>query len=301
MQVSQMKVKAFAKVNLSLDVLGKRPDGYHEVAMVMQAVDLADTIELAEQPAGISITVNVPGLPADSANLAYRAAALLAAECGVTKGVAIAIDKRIPLAAGLAGGSADAAAVLEGLNSLWRLNLPMARLEALGARLGSDVPFCLRRGTALATGRGEILTALPPLPACFFVLATPRIEVSTAWVYCRFRPETAGKRPDTPAMLAALKRGDLGVVARAAANVLESVTARAYPEVEELKKYMLQQGALASLMSGSGPTVFALTPDPVVAERIAAGLRPCKGMNVALARPVQENQEEKNGAAVKPD
>lgn len=252
-----VELTAPAKINLTLDVLGRRPDGYHEVAMVMQSVSLCDRVRLTPA-ADISLTVNRPELAADATNLAWRAAALLRDYAGVTVGVHIQLEKVIPVAAGLAGGSTDAAAVLKGLNSLWRLGLTTAELARLGARLGSDVPFCVYGGTMLATGRGEQVTALPPLPPCWVVLATPSVSVSTAWVYRHFQPQAVTARPDTDGMIAALRAGDFAAVATRLANVLESVTIPAYPQVRELKQ-LLQELGMAALMSGSGPTVFGLT------------------------------------------
>ncbi|BBB90308.1 MAG TPA: 4-(cytidine 5'-diphospho)-2-C-methyl-D-erythritol kinase [Methylomusa anaerophila] len=270
-----LKVKAYAKINLALDVLHKRSDGYHEVAMIMQAIDLADTVTLSDRAEAISVSVNipVPGLPADQSNLAYRAAALIREECQVSRGVHIALEKRIPMAAGLAGGSADAAAVLRGLNSLWGLGLSLAELSHFGARLGSDVPFCLYGGTMLATGRGERLTPLPAMPESFVVLAKPPVAVSTAWAYGQYRAESIPARPDINAMRARLAAKDLKGIAALVGNVLESVTIPSYPEIAVLKEYMLQYGALTALMSGSGPTVFALAADAGQAEYIVDKMR----------------------------
>lgn len=268
-----LTLNAYAKINLALDVLYKRPDGYHEVAMIMQAIKLADTVTLTKQPNTIELSVNIPGLPADTSNLAYRAAALLKQYAGTQQGVQIKLDKRIPLAAGLAGGSADAAAVLKGLNTLWELKLSLAELSKLAAQLGSDVPFCLYNSTMLATGRGEILEALPLLPACYVVLAKPAIEVPTAWVYQQFRADKVSQRPDIAAMRSCLAQGDLAGVAQRLANVLESVTIGAYPEIAKIKELMLTYGAMAALMSGSGPTVFGLVRSREQAEEMACRLQ----------------------------
>ncbi|MDR3592703.1 MAG: 4-(cytidine 5'-diphospho)-2-C-methyl-D-erythritol kinase [Negativicutes bacterium] len=264
---------ACAKINLALDILHKRNDGYHEVAMVMQSIALADGVVLSDRDAGISVTTNLAGLDCGPSNLAYRAADLLAAFSGVRRGVHIELDKRIPLAAGLAGGSSDAAAVLAGLNRFWGLGLPLAELERLGATLGSDVPFCLRGGTMLATGRGEVLTPLPALPRVWVVLAKPAVEVSTAWAYQNYRPEAVDAHPDIPGLTACLEKQDLAGVARRLGNVLESVTIPAHPEIAALKQEMIQCGAMACLMSGSGPTVFGLAGDKAQARRIAASLK----------------------------
>jgi 4-diphosphocytidyl-2-C-methyl-D-erythritol kinase len=267
-------VQAKAKINLTLDVLYKRPDGYHEVEMVMQSIDLADMLYLrpAEEQC-ISLEVDVSELCADQSNLAYRAAALLQDVFHIKEGVHIKLEKHIPMAAGLAGGSADAAGVLVGLNRMWNLRLSTAEMEALAARLGSDVPFCLRGGTMLATGRGEKLTPLPDLPFCHVILAKPRIGVSTAWVYGQYRNDVVGKRPDTSGVVACLQRQERSGVVRRLCNVLETVTVPAHPIIAQIKAWMLEFGALASLMSGSGPTVFGLAESEAVACAIATELK----------------------------
>lgn len=270
---SVLTVKAYAKINLALDVLRKRSDGYHEVAMIMQTIDLADTLELAGQDGDITITADDPVLPCDQTNLAYRAAALLRDTFLVRRGVRIHLTKRIPMAAGLAGGSADAAGVLTGLNELWELGLTVDRLAELGSKLGSDVPFCIRGGTMLAEGRGERLTRLPALPVCQVVLAKLPVSVSTAWVYGNYRAAEAVDHPDISGMIHCLDRRDLTGVAQRMSNVLESVTVMAHPEIGELKKRMIEYGCMASLMSGSGPTVFGLTDDPRRAEAVTVGLK----------------------------
>ncbi|SMC72423.1 4-diphosphocytidyl-2-C-methyl-D-erythritol kinase [Sporomusa malonica] len=283
-----MTIKAYAKINLALDVLYKRPDGYHEVAMIMQAISLNDTVALTSQPATINLSVNIPSLAADTSNLAYRAAALLKEYTQTEQGVHIYLEKRIPLAAGLAGGSADAAAVLKGLNQLWELNLSLDELSKLAARLGSDVPFCLYNGTMLATGRGEVLEPLPPMPHCYVVLAKPAIEVPTAWVYGQFRASEVCVRPDITAMREALVSSSLAGVARHLANALESVTIPAHPEILKIKEDMLAYGAMAALMSGSGPTVFGLSECLEQAEQIAGQLRSQGVPEVFIAETVSK-------------
>lgn len=264
-----LTIEARAKVNLTLDILGKRTDGYHEVEMVMQSLDLSDSLTFRRQEAGITLLSNVPGLPEDARNLVYQAAELLKRRFGVQEGIFIEITKRIPIAAGLGGGSSDAAAALVGLNEYWNLGLKPDVLCALGARIGSDVPFCIEGGTMLARGRGEILERLAPLPSCHIVLAKPQASVSTAWVYQKYRPEKVGSHPDTKGIMHCLQRGDLAGVCARLSNVLESVTVEKYEEIAALKKRMRDLGAEASLMSGSGPTVFAVTPDEERAAYIA--------------------------------
>lgn len=268
-----LTIEAHAKINITLDVLGKRPDGYHEVAMIMQTVDLADRIHLHEREAEITMTVDVPGLAGDTSNLAHRAAVLLQKRFVPQRGVHIELQKRIPIAAGLAGGSADAAAVLIGLNRLWGLQLDIDQLAELGSELGSDVPFCVKGGTMLATGRGEKLTPLPAMPDCWVILAKLPISVSTAWVYGNYRPDMGQQHPDTAAVIGCLEQQNLPGIAERLCNVLESVTIPAYPQIGELKERLQQYGAMAVLMSGSGPTVFGLVREKQLADQIAAKLR----------------------------
>ncbi len=272
MSGDRLVLAARAKINLALDVLFKRADGYHEVAMVMQTLALADRVTLAADDE-ISVVSTAADLDCGPSNLACRAAAVLRERCGVGRGVRVTLEKNIPLAAGLAGGSADAAAVLRGLNILWGLGLSLGDLEEIGAALGSDVPFCLRGGTVLATGRGEKLRTLPALPRAWVVLAKPPVSVSTAWVYGNYRGERVTARPDVAGMSACLAAGDLSGVAGRLANVLETVTVPAHPEIAALKAAMMDRGAMASLMSGSGPTVFGLVDNLRQAEQIAAALR----------------------------
>ncbi|SFB60862.1 4-diphosphocytidyl-2-C-methyl-D-erythritol kinase [Cohnella sp. OV330] len=266
--------KAPAKINLVLDVLRKREDGYHEVEMVMTMVDLADRLALEELQRDQIVLASQAGfIPLDEKNLAFQAAKLLKQRYGVKKGVYIYLDKQIPVAAGLAGGSSDAAAALRGLNRLWDLNLGVPELEALGAELGSDVPFCVRGGTALATGRGERLESLDSPPQCWVVLAKPPINVSTADVYGRFRVNEVGTHPSVPDMLEALREGSFERMCGALGNVLEKVTLSHYPEVRQIKEVMTRLGADGVLMSGSGPTVFGLVSKESKLARIYNGLR----------------------------
>lgn len=264
-------VSARAKINLTLDVLGKRPDGYHEVAMIMQTLALADLVHLREADS-ILLETNDLRLPADESNLAYRAAALLRRECGIDRGVHIRLEKRIPMAAGLAGGSSDAAAVLKGLTQLWKLSLTADDLSRLGATLGSDVPFCLFGGTALATGRGEVITQLRDLPSRPVVLAKLPVDVATASVYKGYRPEAVAVHPDTQSVLLAISQANWHTIEHSLVNVLESVTVKQYPQIAEIKTLMLNAGATNSLMSGSGPTVFCLAEDDTAARQIAQRL-----------------------------
>lgn len=285
-----LTVQANAKINLTLDVLHKRADGFHQVEMIMQAIELADILKLeGKQTGDISIASNVLHLPCDQRNLAYQAAMLIKDTCGVGKGVHIFIEKNIPMSAGLAGGSTDAAGVLLGLNHLWKLGLSLTELESLGAKLGSDVPFCLQGGTMLATGRGELLEPLASLPPCYVVLAKPRFGVSTAWVYGKYRSNAVSSHPDTTGVISALGQGDLLGVTSRLSNVLESVTMTEYPLIRKLKESMMEHGAMASLMSGSGPTVFGLVEDKAKAEYIAAQLRSQSDAEIIITKTVVEN------------
>ncbi|MFD1021140.1 4-(cytidine 5'-diphospho)-2-C-methyl-D-erythritol kinase [Thalassobacillus hwangdonensis] len=265
--------KAPAKINLSLDVLHKRDDGFHEVEMVMTTVDLADRIELEYLDEDrIIIESENRFVPNDERNLAFRAAKLLKDKYGVSAGVRIFIEKNIPVAAGLAGGSSDAAAVLRGLNRLWELDIDTSELALLGSEIGSDVTFCVLGGTGLAKGRGEKVTELPAPPPCWVVLAKPSIGVSTATVYQKLDLETA-EHPQTSAMIDALEKGDFDQVCQSVGNVLEYVTTRLHPQVNQIKDQMSQAGADAVLMSGSGPTVFALAQQETRAQRIYNSLK----------------------------
>lgn len=278
--------KAYAKINLALDVLCKRTDGYHEVSMVMQSIDLYDTVTLTKQAKGICLETNRKDLPGDPSNLAYQAAHLLQQTCPQITGVYITLHKKIPLAAGLAGGSSDAAAVLKGMNELFGLGLSYWQLSELGAQLGSDVPFCLSGGTQLATGRGEKLTVIPSLPPCYVVLAKPDIAVSTAWVYQNYQPNYAGRHPDVAALVASLGEQDLLQMIAHSGNVLESVTFGAYPELAKLKERMAGFGMMMSLMSGSGPTIFALTTEKETALMLKENLKNESALFVDVVKTV---------------
>ncbi|MEO3947919.1 4-(cytidine 5'-diphospho)-2-C-methyl-D-erythritol kinase [Gorillibacterium sp. CAU 1737] len=266
--------KAPAKINLSLDVLHKRPDGFHEVEMVMTMVDLADRLEMKELPRDtIMISSQAGYIPLDEKNLAFQAARLVKDRYGVQKGVYIHLDKKIPVAAGLAGGSSDAAATLRGLNRLWGLGMSVEEMKALGSELGSDVPFCVTGGTAIARGRGEQLTPIASPPACWVVLAKLPLNVSTADVYGKLRAAEIKRHPDTAGLLSAIEAQDFGGICSSLGNVLEEVTLSLYPEVKRLRDCMERLGADGVLMSGSGPTVFGLVEKESKAERIYNGLR----------------------------
>ena len=241
--------------------------------MIMTTVDLADRIWLRPMDNGkIIIKASERHVPNDRKNLAYQAAELLQIECGITKGVEITLEKSIPVAAGLAGGSSDAAATLRGLNRLWNLKLSVEELARLGAQIGSDVSFCVHGGTALATGRGELIEILPPPPNCWVILAKPAISVSTGDIYGNLNL-SAIDHIDTARMIDALRAGDYEKMCKSVGNVLETVTMDLYPQVVVLKEQMKRFGADAVLMSGSGPTVFGLVKHESRVPRIYNGLK----------------------------
>lgn len=255
-----MKLTAWAKLNLTLDVLRQREDGYHDLQMVMQTVTLADTLNLEPGKEGIHVRTNFRFLPEDDRNLAMIAAKRFFAETKLPPlPLNISIQKQIPVCAGLAGGSTDAAAVLRGLNEMTGLGLSMAELQKIGEGIGSDVPYCIAGGTALAEGRGERLTPLPPLPRCYIVLCRPPFSISTPKLFGQIRCRKNRRRPDTAGVLAALEAQDLQGVARRMYNVFEDIfPPRRQAEITDIKNKMIACGALGACMSGTGPTVFGL-------------------------------------------
>ena len=275
-----LELKAYGKINLGLDVVRKREDGYHEVRMIMQTVNLYDKIVMEKNGEGeIRTETNLPYVPDGEGNLAYRAAKLLADEFNIKDGVTIKIKKYIPVAAGMAGGSTDAAAVLVGMNRLFGLGLSKKELMERGVKLGADVPYCIMRGTALSEGIGEILTQLPPAPQCHIVLAKPQVSVSTKTVYGKLRANelTPEQHPDIDGMRQAIEAGDLdGVIARLG-NVLETVTIPDHPEIGTIKKIMMAEGAEGALMSGSGPTVFGIFKEEETARQAYETLKKADG------------------------
>lgn len=283
-----LTVDARAKINLTLDILGKRPDHYHEVAMVMQQIELSDvlTVRLGAKGEGIQLISDVPGLPNVECNLAYKAAKLVMDKFAVRQGVYMELTKRIPIAAGLAGGSSDAAAVILAFNELFALGLNDDELCALGAEIGSDVPFCMKGGTMLATGRGEILERLPAMPPCYVILAKPQVSISTAWAYQNYNAASVNVHPQNTEIIKCLRKGDLQSIGKLLCNVLESVTIKEHAEIAMIKQMMLEHGAMASLMSGSGPTVFGLTPDEDKAKYIVKKLECLPNTQVILTKTV---------------
>lgn len=257
--MDEIKLKARAKINLSLDVVRRREDGYHEVRMIMQTINLYDKLEIKKtNEPGIQITTNSSFLPTNENNLVYKAADLLKKEFQIQDGISIHLQKFIPVAAGMAGGSSDAAAVLYGVNKLFDLKLSKKELQERGVKIGADVPYCIMRGTALAEGIGEKLTKLPPAPNCYVLIAKPGISVSTKFVYENLHANELKYHPDVDGMMEQMKAGNLRGMAQKMGNVLETVTIKEYPVIEDIKNAMKENGAINAMMSGSGPTVFGL-------------------------------------------
>ena len=259
--MNRIQMKALAKVNLGLDVIRRREDGYHEVKMIMQTVRLYDRIILEKTQKGISMETNLSFLPVNEQNIAYRAAKMLMDEFHIQGGLHIKIDKHIPVAAGMAGGSTDGAAVLYGVNKIFELGLTKRQLMERGVKLGADVPYCIMRGTVLSEGIGEILTPVPSLPDCHILIAKPPVSVSTKHVYENLKLDKIEKHPDIDGMVEALRMEELHGVTQRMENVLETVTIPEHPEIQQIKELMIKEGALNALMSGSGPTVFGIFDD----------------------------------------
>ncbi|MCC2252843.1 4-(cytidine 5'-diphospho)-2-C-methyl-D-erythritol kinase [Ruminococcus sp. CLA-AA-H200] len=272
--MNQIELRALAKINLGLDVLGKRENGYHDVRMVMQSIYLYDDVKIEKtaEP-GISLVTNLGFLPTGEGNLAYRAAKLLMDEFEIEEGVKISLNKHIPVAAGLAGGSSNAAAVLFGINRIFRLGLSQKELMERGVSLGADVPYCIMRGTVLAEGIGEELSVLPPMPKCTVLIAKPPVSVSTKVVYEALDAKEIAVHPDIDGIIDGLKKKSLKDVAACMGNVLEDVTIPMHPVIEDIKNEMKASGALNAMMSGSGPTVFGLFESRAAAREAQRRIR----------------------------
>lgn len=260
--MKEITLKALAKINLGLDVIGKREDGYHELRMVMQTIHLHDRLQIrrTSEP-GIKIHTNLSFLPVNESNLVYQAASLLMTEFKITEGVEVNLSKRIPVSAGMAGGSTDAAAMLYGMNRLFELGLSRGELMERGLKLGADIPYCLMRGTALAEGIGEELTQLPPMVKGPVLIAKPAVSVPTKLVYQKLKLDKGMSHPDIDSLVRAIQKKDFDGVCAHMGNVLETVTIPMYPVIAQIKEQMLNSGAAAAMMSGSGPTVFGLFRD----------------------------------------
>ena len=294
--MDKIQLKALAKINLGLDVLRRREDGYHDVRMIMQTVRIFDRIQLVKQEReGIRVRTNLYYLPANENNLVYKAANLLFEEFDLRGGISIDLRKYIPVAAGMAGGSSDAAAVLYGLNRMYGLGLSLEQLMERGVKIGADVPYCLMRGTALAEGIGEKLTPLPAMPPCNILVAKPGISISTKFVYENLhandlKPE---QHPDIDAILEGLRHQDIREMAEGLknGNVLETVTVPAYPVIQQIKDTMEEQGAAVALMSGSGPTVFGIYEDRMQARRAMSAIRKSRlAKQLFLTTPYNNNR-----------
>lgn len=285
-----IRLKARAKINLGLDVVRRREDGYHEVKMVMQMLRLYDQIDIEKtQESGIFVRSNLSFLPTDERNIAYKAAKVMIDQFGLEQGVIIRIEKHIPVAAGMAGGSTDCAAVLYGMNKLFGLRLNQKKLRELGVKLGADVPYCLMRQTALSEGIGEILTPISPLQDCPILIAKPSVSVSTRHVYEHLKLDEQTMHPDIDGIVTALADGDLYGVTDRMANVLETVTVPEHPVIDEIKKQMMASGAVNALMSGSGPTVFGIFDDEEKAKKACEDMK-ASGLarQIYLTRPFNQ-------------
>ncbi|MDO5590376.1 MAG: 4-(cytidine 5'-diphospho)-2-C-methyl-D-erythritol kinase [Lachnospiraceae bacterium] len=272
--MDRLELKALGKINLGLDVLGRRENGYHDVRMVMQTVYLYDRIIIKKKKTpGIELETNLYYLPVNENNLAYQAAKMLMDEFHIEEGVSIQLEKHIPVAAGMAGGSSNAAAVLFGINRMFSLGLTQKELMERGVKLGADVPYCIMRGTVLAEGIGEILTPLSPMPKCYVLIAKPTVSVSTKMVYEKLDSHEIENHPDIDGILEGLEKQDLKKIAHSMGNVLERVTVDAYPVIDKIKETMIKEGALNAMMSGSGPTVFGLFEEKSAAKKAAAKIR----------------------------
>lgn len=274
-----MRLRAMAKINLGLDVIGKREDGYHEVRMIMQTIKMYDMLEIRRKSSqGISLSVNLPYVPCDERNLVYRSAKLLMDEFGVKEGLTMKLAKTIPVAAGMAGGSSDAAAAFVGVNRLFRLGLSRKELMERAVQIGADVPYCIMRGTALAEGIGEKLTELPPLPDCYILIGKPAVNVSTKTAYENLNLEKIGKRPDIDGMIRDIRNQDLYTMTEKMENVFEPGIVEKYPVIGEIRDFMTKRGAIKAMMSGSGPTVFGIFDD---AGRVRSAAKALKASGLA--------------------
>lgn len=272
--MDKLELKALGKINLGLDILGRRENGYHDVRMVMQTVYLYDrvTLEKTREP-GIEICTNLGFLPVNENNIAYKAADLMIREFGIQEGMRITLEKHIPVAAGMAGGSSNAAAVLFGMNRMFSLGLSEEELKTRGVTLGADVPYCIMRGTVLAEGIGEILTPLPAMPKCYVLIAKPPLSASTKTVYEKIDEQGIQRHPDIDGILEGLNAGNLEKIASSMGNVLEQVMLKEYPVLNQIKDTMKQAGAMNAMMSGSGPTVFGIYENRSTAKAAAERLK----------------------------
>lgn len=288
--LKELHLNAYAKINLALNVLAPRDDGYHDVETVLHTIDLHDAVTLREREEGIEVRTDSPEVPQDARNLVVRAAQVLRDTFGVQRGVEIDIRKGIPVASGLGGGSSDAAITLMGLVQMWKIRLNGRGLLSLAASLGSDVPFFLEGGAALARGRGERVSWLPALPTTWVVLARPRVEVSTAWAYGHLDLPSLTARPEPEAMVEAMRREDLPAVGRLLGNVFEGLLTRTHPAVGDLKRRILAGEAYGASLSGTGPTVFGLMANEAAARKTAEDLAALPDVEVLVSRTFAEER-----------
>ncbi len=265
--MNKLTLESRAKINLTLDIVNKRDDGYHNVSMVMQTISLCDTLHFKVIEKGIKLNSNNPRLPKDERNIIYKSAKLLLEYTQVNKGIEVFIEKKIPIAAGLAGGSSNAACTIRALNKLWNLNLGDKELLDIGTKIGADVSFCMIEGTALAEGIGEVLTRLEPLPKFYVVLVKPSIRISTPWAYNLVNVKSIKNRPETMKMIEGIQRGEKQIIASKMRNVFEDFIFKKYPRLCDIKENMIRLGAINSLMSGSGPTIYGLFEEKETARR----------------------------------
>lgn len=299
--MKELRLKAYGKINLGLDVVKKREDGYHEVKMIMQTIKVYDKLlfKILEEDK-IVIKTNLDFLPTNENNLIYRAIKLIKDEYNIHKGIEVDLYKCIPVSAGMAGGSTDCAAALVGMNKLFNLGISKSRLMEYGITLGADVPYCILRGTALSEGIGEVLTPLPPIPNCYIVIAKPHINVSTKFVYENLVLDENIIHPDIDGMIEAIENKDLIGITNRMANVLETVTTKKYPVIENIKRLMKDNNAVNSLMSGSGPTVFGIFTDEEEAKNCANVIE-SKGLakQIYVVEPFNQSIEEGEKYGVK--
>jgi len=273
--MKEIKIDSYSKINLTLNILAKRQDGYHDIETIMQSINLADRIFIKEEKEGIKIKCSHPLVPVDAQSLTYRSAEKILSRYRIKKGVKIKIDKKIPLASGMAGGSANSASILVGINNLFALNLSNKDLREIGEELGMDVPFCIQNGTALAYHKGEKVTPLPPInPPLWVIIINPGFEISTKWAYNNLYLERIKKeRNNTKAMLKALKERELQGIAKNLFNSFEELIIKRHPEIRKIKDRLIEEGAMGALMSGSGPTVFGIAQNKEQALKIYEKLK----------------------------
>lgn len=282
--------KAYAKVNLALDVLRKRDDGYHDVRMIMQNLDIYDELEFTITPdasLNITITADKPGIPTDEHNLIYKAIAMMAETYGISGSIFVKLTKNIPVEAGMAGGSTDCATTIKAMNDLYELKLSTADMMAIGVRLGADVPYCILARTALSEGIGEVLTPVEPLADCTVLVVKPPVAVSTGMIYGNIRCEELTSHPDIDKMLEGLAEHDIHKVASTMENVMETVTSKLYPIIDDIKSAMISNGALNAIMSGSGSAVFGIYKEPDKAWLAAEHISECElATDIFITKPI---------------